>query len=241
VEEAVVQEAGGSSPEAAARQAEKRAVEGELAAPASLPDAAEQSRGELKSLAPERTPGPVEDRPAAAEAREGPTVSEEKAAAEPAPSRAPWMRGFQVPPPRLVPGGMVLAEAPAETASPVEAPPPAPTPEAKRSVDFLARQPGIFAAAAFVQGAAFASADFPRKPDLDALRDFMGAFVDHARDSGQRLGWDRVVTIACEQFHATAVVRESHFIVGLHYDRVLPSLAYEALVAAADDLSKAGG
>ncbi|MGA3172024.1 MAG: hypothetical protein ABSE62_13535, partial [Chthoniobacteraceae bacterium] len=113
------------------------------------------------------------------------------------------------------------------------------TPEAKRTVDFLATQPGVFAAAAFVQGAAFASADFPRKPDLDALRDFMGSFVDHTHESGQRLGWNRVLTIACEQFHATAVVRESHFIVALHHDRVLSSVAHDALIAAADDLSKA--
>jgi hypothetical protein len=149
------------------------------------------------------------------------------------------MRGFQVPPPRLFSGNATPLEALSE---PVPAPsvmPPAPTPEARRSVDFIASQTGVFAAAAFVQGAVFASADFPRKPDLDALRDFMGAFVDHARESGQRLGWNRVLTIACEQFHVTAVVRETHFIVALHHDRVLPPLSHDALIAAADDLSKA--
>jgi hypothetical protein len=113
------------------------------------------------------------------------------------------------------------------------------TPEAKRTVDFLAGQPGIFAAAAFVAGAVFASSDFPRKPDLDALRDFMGAFIEGATESGRRLGWNRVLTIPCEQFHLTAVVRETHFVVALHHDRVLPALTYEALVAAAEDLSKA--
>jgi hypothetical protein len=101
-----------------------------------------------------------------------------------------------------------------ESTREVEVPPQAaPTPEAKRTADFLANQNGVFAAAAFVQGAVFASEDFPRKPDLDALRDFMGSFVDEARESGQRLGWNRVLTIACEDFYATAVVRETHFIV----------------------------
>jgi hypothetical protein len=151
------------------------------------------------------------------------------------------MRGFQVPPPRLFAGGNAPAEAPAELVPAEPVPPPAPTPEARRTTDFLASQPGIFAAAAFVEGAVFASADFPRKPDLDALRDFMGTFVDRAQESGRRLGWNRVLTLACEQFHATAVVRDTHFIVALHHDRLLPSLTHDALIAAADDLSKAGG
>jgi hypothetical protein len=151
------------------------------------------------------------------------------------------MRGFQVPPPRLFFGGAAPAQAASEPAL-VEPPPPAPaTPEAKRTVDFLASQTGIFAAAAFVEGAVFASTDFPRRPDLDALRDFMGAFIHGALESGRRLGWNRVLTIACEQFHLTAVVRDSHFIVALHHDRVLPSPTDEALIAAADDLSKAAG
>jgi hypothetical protein len=120
-------------------------------------------------------------------------------------------------------------------------PPPAATPEAKHTADLLAGQPGIFASAAFVQGAVFASADFPRKPDLDALRDFMGAFIDSARENGRRLGWNRVLTIPCEQFHLTAVVRDTHFIVALHYGRVLASDTYDALISAADDLSKAAG
>ncbi len=159
----------------------------------------------------------------------------------PPPSRAAWMRGFQVPPPRLFssskPGSDVaLQPAPAEPP-----PPPAATPEAKRTADFLAGQPGIFASAAFVQGAVFASEDFPRKPDLDALRDFMGVFIDNARESGRRLAWNRVLTLACDQFHLTAVVRDSHFIVALHHDRVLTSVTYDALIAAADDLSKAAG
>jgi hypothetical protein len=151
------------------------------------------------------------------------------------------MRGFQVPPPRLFSGTAPAAEAPSQPA-PVEPPPPPPaTPEARRTVDFLASQPGIFAAAAFVQGAVFASADFPRKPDLDALRDFMGAFIDNARDSARRLGWNRVLTLACEQFHLTAAVRDNHFIVALHHDRVLNSVTYDALIAAADELSKTAG
>ena len=60
-----------------------------------------------------------------------------------------------------------------------------------------------------------------------------------ARDSAHRLGWNRVVTIPCEQFHLTAVVRDTHFIVALHHDRVLATLTYDALIAAADDLGKA--
>jgi len=159
--------------------------------------------------------------------------------AAPAPSRAPWMRGFQIQAPRLFSGAIAPAEASSEPVADDSTPPPAPTPEARRTADFLASQPGIFAAAAFVEGAVFASADFPRKPDLDALRDFMGAFVDHAREAGRRLGWNGVLTIACEQFHLTAVVRESHFVVALHHDRVLTSLAHDALLSASDDLSKA--
>jgi hypothetical protein len=174
-------------------------------------------------------------------------VSQEPPANEPAPptptpppARAPWMRGFQVPPPLLFTAGPAPAEASPESAPVEPIPQPAPTPEAKRTADFLANQNGIFAAAAFVEGAVFASADFPRKPDLDALRDFMGSFVDHARESGRRLGWNRVLTIACEHFYATAVVRERHFIVALHHDRILPTLAHDALISAADDLSKVG-
>jgi hypothetical protein len=155
-------------------------------------------------------------------------------------SRAPWMRGFQVPPPRLFAGKVASVDAPAEAVSVEAVPQPAATPEAKRTVDFLANQNGIFAAAAFVEGAVFASEDFPRKPDLDALRDFMGSFVDHASESGRRLGWNRVVTIACENFYATAVARETHFIVALHHDRVLPTVAHEALISAADDLNRVG-
>jgi hypothetical protein len=119
-------------------------------------------------------------------------------------------------------------------------PPPSPaaTPEAKRTADYLASQPGIFASAAFVQGAVFASEDFPRKPDLDALRDFMGAFIESARESGRRLGWNRILTFPCEQFHVTAVVRDTHFVVALHHDRALPSVLHDALVTAADELGK---
>jgi hypothetical protein len=148
------------------------------------------------------------------------------------------MRGFQIQAPRLFSGANAPAEASPEPVADDSTPPPAPTPEARRSADFLASQPGIFAAAAFVEGAVFASADFPRKPDLDALRDFMGAFVDHAREAGRRLGWNGVLTIACDQFHLTAVVRERHFIVALHHDRVLTSLAHDALISASDDLGK---
>ena len=157
----------------------------------------------------------------------------------PPPSRAPWMRGFQIPAPRLFAGENTPAEVHSEPIPVDPIAPPPPTPEAKRTADFLASQPGIFAAAAFVQGAVFASADFPRKPDLDALRDFMGAFVDRAQESGRRLGWNGVLTIACEQFHITAVVCESHFIVALHHDRVLTSLAHDAVIVAANDLSEA--
>ena len=157
------------------------------------------------------------------------------------PARAPWMRGFQVPPPRLFVAAAAPEAPPAEAPAPVEPPPPpAPTPEAKRTVDFLAGQPGIFAAAAFVEGAVFASADFPRKPDLDALRNFMGVFIESAKESGQRLGWNRVLTIPCEQFHLTSVVRDRHFVVALHHDRLLPPVTYDALVLAADELSNAG-
>ena len=152
--------------------------------------------------------------------------------------RAPWMRGFQVPPPRLFSGSPKPNDASAEAPRIDPTPPAAPTPEARRTADFLASQPGVFAAAAFVEGAVFASADFPRKPDLDALRDFMGAFVGEARESGQRLGWNRVLTIGCDQFHVTAVVRPTHFIVALHHDRLLPSLAHQALIAAADELGE---
>jgi hypothetical protein len=160
------------------------------------------------------------------------------AASAPPPSRAPWMRGFQVPPPRLFSGGVTSSE-PASSFAPIEPLPPAPaTPEAKRTIDFIANQPGVFAAAAFVEGAVFASADFPRKPDLDALRDFMGAFTELALESGRRLGWNRVLTIACQQIHLTAVVRDTHFIVALHHDRVLSAPTHDALIAAADDLSK---
>lgn len=136
----------------------------------------------------------------------------------------------------MTPPADSTAEAP-----PAEPPPAAPTPEAKRTADFLAAQTGIFAAAAFVEGAVFASADFPRKPDLDALREFMGAFIESARECGRRLGWNRTLSISCEQFHLTAVVRDSHFIVALHHDRTLPSDTYDALIIAADDLSKAAG
>jgi hypothetical protein len=151
--------------------------------------------------------------------------------------RAPWMRGFQVPPPRVF--ATASEPVPATEAAPADAAPvPAPTPEAKRTVDFLADQTGIFAAAAFVEGAVFASADFPRRPDLDTLRDFMGTFIGLAEESGRRLGWNRMVTISCEQIHMTAIVRERHFVVALHHDRTLPPAAYDALVLAADDLGK---
>ena len=155
------------------------------------------------------------------------------------PPRAPWMRGFQVPPPRLFGAVSTPPQSPSEPAPPTEPLSAAPTPEARRTADFLASQPGIFAAAAFVQGAVFASADFPRKPDLDALRDFMGIVVHHAQESGQRLGWNRVLTLACDQFYATAVVRDAHFLVALHHDRMLPPLAHDALVGAAEDLGNA--
>ena len=183
---------------------------------------------------------PTEPAPPAAEVR--PPTPEPTAT--PQPSRAPWMHGFLVPPPRLFSGGTQPQSPTLEPIEPstVEPPPPPPaTPEAKRTADFLASQPGIFAAAAFVQGAVFASADFPRKPDLDALRDFMGTFIDRARDSGRRLGWNRILTISCEQFHLTAVVRDTHFVVALHHDRVLAPPTYDALIGAADELSKAAG
>jgi hypothetical protein len=188
------------------------------------------------SPAPPEDATPVEPPTPAAE----PALPEPVAApipAEPPPSRAPWMRGFQVPPPRL----FANAAAPAEAAVPPAEPPPLPspsTPEARRTADFLATQTGIFAAAAFVEGAVFASADFPRKPDLDTLREFMGLFIHQASGSAQRLGWNRVLTIPCEQFHLTAVVRDTHFIVALHHDRVLAPLTYDAVIAAADELGK---
>jgi hypothetical protein len=69
----------------------------------------------------------------------------------------------------------------------------------------------------------------------------MGFFIDQARDSAHRLGWNRVLTIPCEQFHLTAVVRDTHFIVALHHDRVLTPLTYDTLIAAADDLGKGSG
>jgi hypothetical protein len=172
--------------------------------------------------------GTIEPEPSVAAATEAPA------------SRAPWMHGFRVPPPILFREGSPTATMAATPPEPV-APPPAPTPEAKRTADFLASQTGIFAAAAFVQGAAFASEDFPRKPDLDALREFMGSFIEHAGESGQRLAWNRLFTIECEQFHVTAVVRETHFLVALHHDRVLPSVTHDALIAAADDLNRVAG
>jgi hypothetical protein len=130
-----------------------------------------------------------------------------------------------------------VTEATPEPAPPEPTPPtPAPTPEAKRTADFLAKQPGIFAAVAFVEGAVYASEAFPPKPDLDALCDFMAATIDETRESGKRLGWNGTLTIGCDPFHLTAVVRGTHFVVALHYDRVLSSLAHETLVAAADDL-----
>ena len=204
-----------------------------------LPAAAAPAESAPISQEPETAETFIAPQAQAERAPELPAASPAQTSAQ-APARAPWMRGFQVPPPRLFSGSSAPAEAPSEGTPAEAAPQPAATPEAKRTADFLANQNGIFAAAAFVQGAVFASADFPRKPDLDALRDFMGSFVDHARESGQRLGWNRVLTIACEGFHATAVVRDTHFIVALHYDRVLPTLAHDALILAADDLSRAG-
>jgi hypothetical protein len=152
------------------------------------------------------------------------------------------MHGFRVPPPRLF--------GTADTITPTESAPPAAestaepekhvpsTQEARTTADFLATQPGIFAAAAFVQGAVFASSEFPRKPDLDTLREFVGTFVELSRDCARRLGWTRTLTIGCDQFYATAVVRDSHFIVVLHHDRLLPSIALAALLTAADDLGR---
>ena len=189
-------------------------------------------------------PGPESGAPARAEAvetinPEPPQAETSPAPAEPISSRAPWMRGFQVPPPRLFHGSVT----PASTPEPVPAEPALPDaqpaaqaamPEAKRTADILTKQPGIFAAAAFVEGAVFASEDFPRKPDLDALRDFMGVFVETAFEIGKRLGWNRVLTIACEDFYVTAVVRETHFIAALHRERALASTAYDALIEAGD-------
>jgi hypothetical protein len=178
-------------------------------------------------------PEPIQEIPAPAAPPEPPPE------VTPPPSRAPWMHGFQIPAPRLFGRSDAPAEAPSkpEPAAPAAS---APTPEAKRTADFLATQPGIFAAAAFVGDAVFASADFPPEPDLDALRKFMDAFVESARENGRRLGWDRILTISCEQYHLTAVVRDSHFIVVLHHDSLLPSPARAALILAADDLSKSG-
>ncbi len=177
--------------------------------------------------------------PSAAQKPEPPAAQFSEPEPQPTPEppplqRVPWMHGFQVPPPILLRPEPALAENPSEPDSSADT---ASMPEARRTADFLANQPGIFAAAAFVKGAVFASADFPRKPDLDALRDFIGSFVDHAKESGQRLGWNRIVTIDCDQFHATTVVRDTHFVVALHYDRLLGSVAHDALIAAADDLS----
>ena len=213
----------------------------ETASAPPAPESASPAEDATLETAPPPVPPTVsEPGPAAAAA----ILAEPPAAPEPPPSRAPWMRGFQIPAPRLFVGNDTADEAASESepAAPVESPPaPAPTPEAKQTADFLASQPGIFAAAAFVEGAVFASADFPRKPDLDALREFMGAFIEGARESGRRLGWNRVLAIPCEQFHLTAVVRDNHFIVALHQDRVLPSHTHDALILAADELSKAGG
>ena len=229
-----------AEPAIAAPEPPKKAPEAVLPTPATVVSGAEKptpvpvvppEQAAAEAISPPPEPAPAAPPPA-------PPADPSTSAQEPA-SRAPWMRGFQVPPPRLFTGGSPATDAPPEAVPIVEAPPLAATPEAKRTADFLASQPGVFAAAAFVQGAVFASADFPRKPDLDALRDFMGSFVDHARESGIRLGWNRVLTIACEQFHATAVVREAHFIVALHHDRVLSSVAHDALTTAANDLSKA--
>jgi len=205
---------------------------GSVSEGAAAPAAAESGRVSQESHAMEVAPGVEGAAKSVAEAGSGNAAQ--------GPARAAWMRGFQVPPPRLFSGSVGTGEAVAEVVAAEPVPQAAPTPEAKRTADFLANQNGVFAAAAFVQGAVFASEDFPRKPDLDALRDFMGSFVDQARESGQRLGWNRVLTIACEDFYATAVVRETHFIVALHYDRVLPTLAHDALISAADDLSKVG-
>jgi hypothetical protein len=201
------------------------------------PEAASPAGEAISEIVPPLPPEPMPAESTSSPAMPPPSVA---LPATP-PSRAPWTRGFQVPPPRLFSAGAPSAEPPAFAAPAEPPPPPAATPEAKHTADFLASQPGIFASAAFVQGAVFASADFPRKPDLDALRDFMGAFIESARESGRRLGWNRVLTIPCEQFHLTAVVRDSHFIVALHHDRLLSPVTYDALIAAADDLSKAAG
>ena len=213
------------------------------------PPKAEAPMPVTEEASPEPPPAPSQPASEAAPAPQPetatpePTLSAEATLIEspqPAPvSRAPWMRGFQIPPPRLFATAATPAE-PSPQPAPAEPPPAAPaaTPEAKRTADFLASQPGIFAAAAFVEGAVFASNDFPRKPDLDALRDFMGHFIDFAQDSGRRLGWNRVLNIPCEQFHLTAVVRDTHFIVALHHDRILDPLTYDSLIAAAEELGK---
>jgi hypothetical protein len=204
--------------------------------------------------APEPAPAPseiTESVPAASPepapvTEPAPPIAEVPAAPEPAPAPlpglAPWMHGFQRPPPRVFATASEPATASAEATPipPVEtAPLPPPAPEAKRTADFLAGQPGIVAAAVFVEGTVFASEDFPGKPDLDTLRDFMGAFIGIAEAGGPGLGWNRTLTMACEQFHLTAIVRERRFIVALHHDRLLPPGGYDALVLAADDLGKA--
>ncbi|HEX4086921.1 MAG TPA: hypothetical protein VHY22_18545 [Chthoniobacteraceae bacterium] len=217
-------------------------------APASEPVASEPVASEPVASEPVASESPAAAAPAPEPPSKTPAPAPQPSPAEPAEtqtSRAPWMRGFQVPPPRLFHPDAAAEASPAApefnstaNSAPVEPlPAAAPTPEARRTADFLASQPGIFAAAAFVEGAVFASADFPRKPDLDALRDFVGNIVGLARESGRQLGWSHQLTIACDQFHATAAVRDTHFIVALHHDRTLPPLAHEALVGAADDLS----
>jgi hypothetical protein len=182
---------------------------------------------------PAPEPLPAETIPSTAAEEESPAATVQ------APSPTPWMHGVQVPPPRLF-SSAVTPDEPPPAPAPAEpvSPPPAPAPEAKRTADFLANQPGVFAAAVFVEGAVYASETFPPKPDLDALCDFMAAIIDETRESAQRLGWNGTLTIACDQFHLTAVVRETHFVAALHYDRVLSSLAHETLVAAADELGK---
>lgn len=184
-------------------------------------------------------PPPEETPPEKATEPAPPPPPEETAppAAEEGPARAPWMRGFIVPPPQLLASGETPQPAPAPAAEV----PPAKTPEARQTADFLASQPGIFAAAAFVEGAIFASADFPRKPDPETLRDVVGAFVESARESARRLGWNGLLTLACEDFFVTAVIRPSHFVTALHHDRVLSPASHEALLRAAEDLGKPAG
>lgn len=243
--------------------AAKAAAPAEAAAAEEAPAASEPQGGqepvEVNNAEPEPEPQPeaqVEPErvpePAAEAGRElepkAEAQPEPEAQAEPVPQPepeleappAPWMRGFRTPPPVLFPARGTAAAA-EEAESPVAPEPPqapAPTPEAKRTVDFLAAQPGIFAAAAFMERAAFASTDFPRVPDLDALRELMGGFAEQVRRSVQRLGWSGVATFGCGGHYATAVVRARHFIVALHHDRVLPQLAQDALTAAAEELGK---